>query len=291
MSAAREDRLALGLVLGVFAFFCFAITDVSAKMLVNLGYSAIVVAFFRYAVNLVLVVGWFLPREGRNAFVSTVPSMQILRGLLLLNSTVFNFWALKYLPLTTTVPIFFAMPLVVCLLSFPLLGEKVGIRRYTAVLIGFVGVIMIVRPGAVTFHWAMILSLTATTSASLYFIMTRAIAGRDDTPVSQIYMSGIATFALLPFVLFFWQTPDSVAHWGLLFSAGAAAGIGHSVLTISYRYGEASKLSPVIYSQIITITFFSWLLFDQVPDFWTVAGTAVIILSGGYIWWRERKLS
>ena len=275
----------------VLAFFCFAWVDTVAKLLSGMGFSIIVTVFFRYAVNFALVLAWFLPREGMDALKSSVPGVQILRGLFLLTSTVLNFWALSYLPLTTTIPIFFAMPLVVCLLSVPLLGEQVGVRRYVAVLIGFVGVMMIVRPGGVTFHWAMLLSIGATVSGSLYFILTRRVAGRDDMPVSQVYASGIATLALLPFAIAFWEWPSGAYQWSLLFAAGAAAGIGHSFLTIAYRYGEASQLTPVVYTEIISITIISWLIFDQIPDAWTALGTAIIIVSGVYVWMRERNLA
>lgn len=289
MSAPREDRLTLGILLALTAFSSFSLVDTAAKLLVGFGFPVLLVAFARYATNFILVLGWFLPREGRAALVSSAPGTQLLRGLFLLASTILNFWALKHLPLTTTIPIFFAMPLVVCLLSVPLLGEKVGLRRYLAVIVGFVGVLLIVRPGGLAFHWAMLVSIGATICGSLYFILTRMIAGRDDMPVSQIYASGIATLALLPVALTMWQWPQTGLHWGLLLLAGAAAAVGHSLLTIAYRYGEASQLTPVVYTEIISITFLSWLIFGQLPDGWTVLGTAIIIGSGTYVWLRERQ--
>lgn len=273
----------------MFAFFCFALVDTFAKLLAGFGFSVLVVAFFRYAVNLVLVLLWFLPREGRAAVTSAVPHIQILRGLCLLCSTVLNFWALSYLPLTTTIPIFFATPLVVCLLSVPLLGERVGFRRFAAVLVGFLGVLLVVRPTGVMFHWAMVLSLGATTGAAFYFILTRKIAGRDDMPVSQIFMSGCATTVLLPFAVLHWDSPANATEWTLLLAAGSMAALGHCVLTIGYRYGEASQLTPVIYTQIVWIILISWLVFGQIPDAWTALGTTIIILSGLYVWLRERR--
>lgn len=289
MSAPREERPVLGFLLAALAFVAFAWTDTSAKLLVGAGLPVIMVAFARYAVNFILVLAYFLPREGLSALRSEARTLQIIRGVVLLAGTCLNFWALKYLPLTTTIPIFFATPLVVCVLSVPMLGEKVGLRRYLAVIAGFVGVLIIVRPGGLVFHWAMVLSISATIMASLYFIFTRMLAGKDDMPVSQIYASGIAAIALLPFGIANWEAPGTTVNWFFLVLAGASAGFGHSVLTLAYRYQEASKLAPVVYTQIITIALISWLVFGDIPDGWTIVGTAVIILSGTYVWLRDRQ--
>lgn len=287
--APREDRPVLGNLLGLAAFFCFALTDTSAKVLVGVGLPVLMVAFMRYAVNFALVLGYFLPRYGWEVLRSNVPGLQLLRCVTLLSSTVLNFWALKYLPLTITIPIFFTIPLIVCLLSVPMLGEKVGVRRFMAVIVGFIGVLIIVRPGGVVFHWAMLISIAAAITASLYFIGTRMVAGRDDMPVSQIYASGFATVMLVPFVVAQWQSPVESFHWWLLVAAGAFAGLGHCLLTIGYRYQEAAKIAPLVYSEIIYITALSWMLFDELPDFWTLIGTFIIIGSGLYVWLRERQ--
>jgi len=276
-------------MLGLAAFFCFALTDTSAKITVGAGIPVLIVVFFRYAVNFGLVLAYFLPREGREALRSNVPHLQVLRGITLLSSTALNFLALKYLPLTITIPIFFAIPLIVCALSVPMLNEKVGLRRYIAVFVGFIGVLIILRPGGIAFHPAMLVSLMASLTGALYFIFTRMVAGRDDMPVGQVYASGIATLCLTPFAIAYWSVPSEPLHWGLLFAAGAFAGLGHCFLTIAYRFQEASKIAPLVYTEIIYITIISWILFSELPDVWTVVGTLVIIGSGTYVWQRERQ--
>lgn len=287
-TAPREDKPLLGISFGLVAFFCFALTDTSAKLTVGAGIPVLIVVFFRYAVNFVGVAGFFLARYGTDVLRSRVPHLQILRGVALLGSTIFNFWALKYLPLTTTIPIFFAMPLIICLLSVPMLGEQVGLRRFIAVLVGFIGVLIIIRPGGIEFHWAMLLSVCASLTGSLYFIATRMVAGRDDMPVGQVYTSGFATICLAPFAYAQWVTPTESVQWLLLIAAGAMAGLGHCFLTVGYRYQEASKMAPLVYSEIIYITIISWLLFRELPDLWTAVGTAIIVGSGLYVWLRER---
>ncbi len=288
MSKPREDRPLPALGLGLVTFFLFAMTDTSAKVLVTSGVPVMLVVFSRYLGNFIMVLAIFVPTNGRAAFQSNVLWLQILRGGVLVASTVLNFWALKYLPLTTTIPIFFAAPLLVCLLSVPFLGEKVGARRYGAVLVGFIGVLLIVRPGAISFHPAMFLSLAATTGASFYFIFTRMVAGRDDMPVSQIYAIGIPTIALLPFAIRDFTLPNDPTSLALMVFIGIFAGLGHVALTLANRFAEASKIAPLVYTQIIYITLISWVLFHELPDRWTVLGTAIIVASGLYVWLRER---
>lgn len=200
----RENKPLLGASLGAAAFLCFALVDASAKFSVGIGLPVIIVVFFRYAVNFVAILVYYLPKEGKDALVSNVPKLQTIRSIMLLSSTALNFLALKFLPMTITIPIFFAIPLIVCLLSVPMLGEKVGFKRYAAVLVGFLGVLIILRPGGVSFEPAMLISVCASFSGALYFILTRMIAGRDGTAVSQVFPSGFATICLIPFAIAFW---------------------------------------------------------------------------------------
>ena len=287
----REDRPGLALVFGLFAFLCFSLTDTNIKLAVTAGVPVLMAIFFRYWVNFVVYLIYFVPKEGFGVFRSNVPALQAFRGLTLLGATGLNFLSLKYLPLTITIPIFFTLPLFVCLLSGPILGEQVGIRRYVAVLIGFVGVLMITRPGSIAFHPAMLLVLASSFCGALYFVGTRMVAGRDPMPVSQIYAIGLPTACLIPVAYLFWETPEGAFTWGLLIAAGAFAGLGHAVLTEAYRFQEASKVTPLAYSQIVYITIISWVLFEELPDMWTIAGTGLIVAAGLFIWIREQQAS
>ena len=294
---ARAERpvpmvspLTLGVLLQLGAFFCFATMDTSAKWLVGAAIPALQVAFLRYAVHFGWALALYLPGHGTTLFRSGTPRLQALRGLLLLGGTVFNFMALAHLPLTTTISIFFAAPLVVCLLSVPVLGERVGRRRFAAVLAGFVGVLVIVRPWSATFDPHIALSLCAMLCASGYFVMTRRIAGIDSNAVAQSYVAGIATVALLPVVIASWTWPATGTDWGLLLLLGSLGMLGHSLLTRAHEFAEASVLAPMVYSQIVYVSAFDWLFFDSVPEPTTLFGTAIIIASGLYVWLRERRL-
>ncbi len=285
----REDRLALAVLIMMGAFFCFTLIDSAAKWLVLAGLPALQVAFIRYAGHFVASLIFIAPREGWSAFHSNAPLIQTLRALALVVGTIFNFFALTYLPLTITTAIFFAAPLLVCLMSIPVLGETVGLRRLIAVLVGFMGVLIITQPWSVDFHPAMFFSLGALCAASTYFVLTRKVAGIDNNPTGQIYTSGIPTLGLLPFVISGWVWPEGLIGWSLTIAIGFTAALGHSMLTVAHLYGEASKLAPVVYVQILYATAISWLIFAQPPDRWTILGTIVIVASGLYIWMRERK--
>jgi len=283
--------LTLGILLQLAAFFCFASMDTTAKWLVGAAIPAIQVAFLRYAVHFGWALVLFLPSGGRGLLRSGTPRLQILRALLLMISTVLNFTALGYLPLTVTISIFFAAPLVVCLLSIPVLGEKVGIRRFAAVLVGLAGVLIIVEPWGASFDRHVFLSLGALLGASGYFVLTRRIAGIDSNAVTQAWAAGIATMLLAPFALVDWTWPAHGLDWGLLLMLGSLGMLGHSMVTRAHDHAEASVLAPMVYSQILYVSFFGWLFFDSVPDRSTILGATIIVASGLYVWLRERRLA
>lgn len=279
-----------GLTLMLGAFFCFAVMDTSAKWLVVAAIPSLQVAFLRYFVHLLWVVLIYFPRKGFSITRSTVPHLQILRAFLLFCGTAFNFTALKYLPLTTTIAFFFAAPMVVCLLSIPILKEQVGIKRFAAIVVGFIGVLIIVAPWGDDFDYHIFLAVGAMLGASGYFVMSRVVAGKDSNSVAQFYCAGVPTLLLAPVAWSIWQMPATALDWGLLVLLGSLGMLGHSLLTLAHRFAEASVLAPTVYSQIIYITLFSWLFFDSIPTLSTAIGVFIIICSGIYIWSREREL-
>ena len=268
----------------------FSGLDTTAKYLTAHGIPPIQAVFTRYLVNFLLVLLVFLPRHGTQIFLSRSPGLQSLRAMALLSSTVFNFIALVYLPITVTTAIFFSAPMLVCLLSIKVLDEVVGVRRLAAVFVGFLAVAVTTQLWNANFNWAILLSLCSVSSYSTYIILTRKLAGTDSNATSQVYASGMATVLIAPTALVLWETPSSLLEWGLLGVMGLFGAIGHSLLTIAHRYAQASTLAPIVYIQIIYVTFLSWLIFNATPDFWTIVGTSIIVASGFYIWWRERRV-
>jgi drug/metabolite transporter (DMT)-like permease len=287
--APVEDRtlVAIGLVLG--AFLAFTGIDTCAKWLVLHGLPATEVAFVRYAVHLAIVVAIGAAASERLWVTQNLGALS-LRAAVLLGSTLLNFVAVSYLPLTITSALMFSAPLWICLLSIPLLGEEVGWRRWLAMLVGFGGILIVARPWTGTLHPAVGLSLGAALCGALYAILTRRLAGRDSTNTQQFYAGLLATLGMAPLALFDWVWPVGPASWLAFALIGWFGWGGHQLLTIAHRYAPASTLAPFSYVQIVYMTASSWLIFAQPPDRWVIAGAAVVAASGLYIWLRERAL-
>lgn len=285
----REDRAGSGVLMMALAVVFFTCIDSSAKWLILGGLPALQVVFVRYLGHTLVAIATFVPQEGLSAFRSNAPWRQLLRSLFLLGSTTLNFTALQYLPITVTTTIMFAGPIVVTLLAIPILGEQVGLRRIIAVCTGFIGVLVVMQPWGAEFHPAMLLTAGALCMAAMYFIMTRLLAGIEGNAVSQIWSAGIAAAALLPFVIQTWTWPTGV-DWIAFLLIGCFGASGHIAATTAHRWADASILAPVIYIQLFLAAIASVVLFDTWPTLWTLAGGAIIIASGLYIWQRERAV-
>lgn len=286
----QEHRL-LGIGLALCAYFMFTGIDSSAKWLGSVGIPALQIVFIRYAVHLLLVSAIHLPRHGRNMVRSGDLRLQFIRAIALLGATGSNFLAVQYLPLTVTGAIAFTAPLFISALSIPILGETVGWRRWAAIGVGFVGVLIIVRPGTDAFHPASLLCLFAAFSTAFYMLFTRKVSGHDSAATSQFYVGIFATVLLAPFVPFVWTWPATVDGWVAFFTVGIFGFLGHQLITMASGFAPASVLAPFSYLQIIFMAASSWLIFHQPPDVWLYLGAPIVIASGLFIWMRERALS
>ena len=209
--------------------------------------------------------------------------------MLLMISTVLNFVAMTFLPLTLTATILFSAPLIICMLSWPLLGERVGLFRWSAIALGFGGVAIAIRPFDDSFHWAVFLSLSGAFTFALYSILTRRLAGQVSIDVMQFYTGAVGTLALMPIAVWQWQSPQTVIDWTILIMLGVFGWGGHQCMTIAHRFAAASLLTPFGYSFILYLTAWSYVLFGHIPDDMTIAGAALIVVSGLVIWFRELR--
>jgi drug/metabolite transporter (DMT)-like permease len=290
-TAPIEDRRSLGIGLLVFAQVFFAALDTSAKWLSTTGIPVFEVVFVRYAVPVVILLAVLLPTRGLALFHTRNLKLELLRGLCLAGVTAALFYAMKFLPLTVTGSLLFTMPLMVCALSVPLLGETVGWRRWLAILVGFLGILIIVRPGTEAFHPASILCLLGALFAALYSILTRKLAGVDPTSTQTIYAALVSVACVSPFAFEGWTWPSDPPTWTAFFLVGVAGLFAHQLMTVAHRFAPPSTLAPFSYIELLYLALASWIVFAEPPDVWFYAGAPLIIGSGLYIWLRERRMS
>jgi len=293
-TAARpnEDRAMLGIGLMLLTYLGFSCVDVSAKTLALAGIPAIQLAFMRYFGHLLISIG-LIAREGisLSRFGTDHKWLVVTRGLLLMLTSVFNFIAVRYLPLTLTSTIMFSAPIIICALAGPVLGEPVGKWRWGAIIVGFIGILIAMRPFDASFHWAMLLSLTNAIVFAIYSLMTRRLAGTVSSDTMQLYAGLAGSVVLAPFAFAIWQNPETIAGWFLLVGLGVFGWASHETLTRAHGYAAASTLTPFSYTFIFFMGFWGYFVFDTVPDRWTIAGASIIAASGMFIWMRERKLA
>ena len=217
---------------------------------------------------------------------SDKPKLQILRGLILLCANICFFYAISIIPLAKALTLAFVAPLIVTAFSPMLLGEKVGVRRWTAVIIGFVGSLVVIRPGFLEINLASLAALGTGVMYGFYLIITRKLS-TSDNPLLTLLLTGlvglVAVSGIMPII---WVNPD-LSQWSMMAGIGVFACIGHLFLILSLKYADASKLAPLGYTEIIPNVIIGYYFFGNFPDNWTFLGLAIIVISGIYISRRE----
>ena len=288
----NQNRPMAGIALMLLAYLSFSCIDTSAKWLALAGIPALQLAFMRYLWHFVISAA-LIARNGLTLahFGADRIGLVVARAIALMASTVLNFISVRYLPLTLTSTILFSAPLIICALSGPVLGEKVGVWRWSAVVIGFIGILVAIRPFGASFHWAVFLSLAGAFCFAAYSLMTRKLAGEVSSGTMQLYSGGVGTAVLAPFALVQWQAPAGAVDWLLLVGLGFFGWIGHEFLTRAHGFAPASLLSPFSQVFIIYLGVWSFFIFDTLPDQWTVVGALIISAASMTIWLRERRLA
>jgi drug/metabolite transporter (DMT)-like permease len=213
--------------------------------------------------------------------------LQMVRSFLLLASTACNFLALRHLQLDQTTTIQFLAPLATAVLAGPMLGEWIGWRRAVAVLIGFVGALIAIRPGFAGVHPAVVWALGCVLCMSFFGIITRYLAPFDRSEVTLFYSLLAGAIVMVPFAAAEWMRPANAFAWLLLLSMGVYGGLGHYLFIVAHRFAPASTLAPYLYLSLLTHSTAGFLVFGQVPDGWTLAGAAIVIATGLYLLHRE----
>ena len=274
-----------GIGLVIFMTICFSSLDASAKYFGN-ELPLWVLLWGRYVFNFLFVALFFFRGAPADIIHTRNIKLQILRSILLVSSTL-TFWlALMFLPLADCVVILFIAPLLVTVLAAPILGESVGRHRWTAVILGFVGVLVVMRPGITIFSWVSILPfMTAFLYAGVQ-LSTRILGRTEGALTTLLYSSAGGAIICTIGVLFFWVTPSPV-QWLVLVWLGFLGALGHYLMIKAYQLAPASLLAPFDYTTLIWATILGFVVFGDLPDGWTILGALIIMSSGLYLIRRE----
>lgn len=276
------------ILLTVAAVFLFTVMDTIAKWLMQ-SYPVEQIVWARYSSHTLLML-LFIPAYGvRTVLWTRRPGGQFARGALMVGSTLSFFAALSFISLTDAYAVTFSSPILVTLLSIPLLGEKIGVRRWSAMLVGFAGVLVVIQPGSGIASAASLLALLTALQHALYQIATRKLSGSESALALLFYSSLVGTAVMSAWVPFVWQTPTL---WdGLVMSSlGLLGAVGHLILIRALTLAPVSTTAPFGYLQLVWAIVFSFLLFGDVPNLPTLAGAFLVVASGLYIFRRTARL-
>jgi drug/metabolite transporter (DMT)-like permease len=261
----------------------------TAVKLLTARYPVAEIVWARFTGHLIIMLIVFLPQYRWTLLRTRRPTVQIGRSVLMLISNMVFVMAIGRVPLATASAIGFTSPLIVTALSVPLLHESVGWRRWTAVLVGFGGALLVIRPGSGFHHPAVLLLLASALAYALYLIGTRWVSRYDNAATGIIFAALLGSLAMTVVLPFAFVMPRTL--WdGLLFcSLGMFGGVGHYLIIRAFQLGPAAVIAPRGYVELIGTSTLGYLIFDNFPDLWTWVGAGVIIASGIYVAFRERR--
>lgn len=289
MTEHRSERPLRGVVLFCVAVVLFACLDATAKHL-SLRWPVGMLARGRYTAHFALMTVLLAPHWRGRLLATRSPGMQTVRGLSLVAVTILAMAAFKRMPLAEATALLFASPLIVALLARPVLGEQLGPTRWIAVLLGFIGVVMLTRPGSGLDPVGVVCALSAAIANAVYQLLTRKMSRREH-PVTLLYYTALTGAAALTIA----QPVIGPLQWpgwfdaSLIVTLGLLGGIGHYLLTRAFRDAPASVLAPLSYTQLIWATLLGWMVFDNTPSAKTLSGIAVIGASGLLIAWDSTR--
>ena len=289
VSGAETRSHRLGIILALMTVFVFAAQDGITKVLVR-DYAPAQIIMVRFWAFAVFAVIFAAMRGGLGpAIRSKTPGLQIFRSVLLILQMMTFALGLRYMGLADAHALFATYPLLATALAAPILGEHVGWRRLMAVGVGFMGALVIIRPGFTVFDPAGFIQLAAALGFAVYSLVTRRVSFRDGFATSILYLGIFGAIAATAIGMPFWKTPtgDDLVLLTILSGTGI---LGHLFLIKALEYAPATLLQPFNYTSLVWASLIGFTVFGEIPDGWTYVGAAVIVGAGGYVVWRERKL-
>ena len=287
----NEQNLFKGVLFFMTAIFFISIVDTICKLFTKELHAVQIVWGYFIGINLTLWVFFFLKGEKLSKLkITDRPILQILRPAFLVCSISSLFVGLTYLPLAEATAIGFVAPLFITILSVPILKEKVGIHRWTAILIGFTGVIIIIRPGGEFWQFVSIMPLLGAIFFALFQIFTRLLSGTEKTFTTLFYtgLGGLGWSSIL--VPFVWVVPSQI-HILVFLAIGTLGALAHLCMINAFDFAEASLLAPFNYTKLLWVTVFGYWVFDDIPSLDMWVGSGVIVSAGLYVLYREKKVA
>ena len=284
-----QTNTRLGILLMIATTFIFAAQDSISRHLAG-EYNVFMVVMIRYWFFAAFVITIAARREGsvRAAAATSQPALQIGRGLILVGEICVMVYAFTLLGLVESLAVFTAYPLIIAALSGPILGEKVGWRRWSAIGVGFIGVLIILQPGVGVFSPAALVPLLSATLFAIYGLLTRYAARRDSTATSFFWTGVSGAVAITLIGVWFWE-PMTLADWGWMALLCLTGASGHWLLIKCYEVAEASAVQPFAYMQLIFGTGFGILIFSEVLRPNVALGAAIVMAAGLFTFWRENR--
>lgn len=275
-----------GILLMLTAMFMFSLLDAQAKLL-SQSLPVMQITWARHFGLMVVVALVFWPRHGRRVLRSSRPALQMLRGLMVLGSSVLFLVAISFVPLADAASVAFVAPLLVTGLSGLLLKERAGRRRWIVVVIGLAATLIIIRPGMGVLHPAVFLVLGAASMFALYQIMTRIMSDTDDAATTLSYTAIVGAVIMTAIVPFVWVWPASGRELAMLAGLGLWAAIAEFAVIKAFETAPGAVVAPFQYSMIVWATFYGFTLFGELPDGWTLLGAAILIATGLFSYYRD----
>jgi drug/metabolite transporter (DMT)-like permease len=281
-------RTLIGILFMLAATSLFPVMN-GLVQIMSARYSTEQLVWARAASHFLFVLALFLPALGVSVVRTRVPKWQVIRSLVHLMSMLCFFTGLKYLHLAEAASITFTAPFFVALLAWPMLGERITPSRLVVILLAFVGVLVIIRPGTAVFQWASIYTLGSAFCYGLYQILTRRVAGYDPAETTAVYSALVGTVVMSIVVPFVWTPVTSWIDWGLLLSLGIIGGTAHYFIARAMTYAEASIIAPFGYWQLIGSVVVGYFISGYLPDAFTWIGAGIIVCAGSYMLWSETR--
>ena len=276
------------IILNLSAWVMLPIMDGFAKYLSS-TLPVLQITWSRYFFTILITLPVMLIFFRKNLTWTEQPKLQLIRGLILFCANILFFYSISIISLAKALTLAFIAPLIVTALSPFLLGEKVGYKRWAAVITGFIGSLIVIRPGFVELNLASIAALGTGVLYGFYLIITRKLHDSDN-PLLTLLLTGIVGAVLGSLIMpTVWVSP-TITEWYMMFAIGFFASLGHLFIILSLRYADASKLAPFGYFEIVTSIIIGYYFFNHFPDSWTFLGLFIIISSGIYIFRREHKI-